>query len=142
MLAWYLLGLLVCTAPRHFVPKATTTAFSVFGDGFHPIRIPAMYLHTAIQLVFALSFCGVLLVFLGGVRKIASVRTRATALVVGVLALFWRLPFSGTTRISKRSSLVTGSGHHSPFYCCSLAWFLPSEGVGRLLRGRYFGCWR
>ena len=92
VLAMYFVGLLICTGPMHFVPKATMTAFSMFAEGFHPIRIPAMYLHTAAQLVFAVSFCGVFLVFLGGLRRLHSGRSHVVALLIGILALVLAAP--------------------------------------------------
>ncbi len=56
----YLLALIICTLPMHFVPS-TDHAFGVWSDGFHPMRIAGMLLHTSAQLIFLVSAAGLVL---------------------------------------------------------------------------------
>ena len=58
--------LLVFTAPMHFVGEASSTAFTVFRDGFHPVRIAAILFHTVCQALFVLSPAGALLLAVRG----------------------------------------------------------------------------
>ena len=59
------LGLLaLATAPMHFVRSDNLHAFTVFSEGFHPVRIVAILLHTLCQVVFLLAPAGVALLAL------------------------------------------------------------------------------
>ena len=60
---------LVVTAPMHFVDSGNTHAFTIWGDGFHPVRIGGMLLHTAGQVLFLLSAAGVVLVAATALRS-------------------------------------------------------------------------
>ncbi|MBT9555115.1 MAG: hypothetical protein IV100_03750, partial [Myxococcales bacterium] len=83
------LGLLaLATAPMHFVRSDNLHAFTVFSEGFHPVRIVAILLHTLCQVVFLLAPAGVAALALSaGVRGAFSVR-RAALAGVAALALY------------------------------------------------------
>ncbi|MFT7623338.1 MAG: hypothetical protein ACI9WU_002521, partial [Myxococcota bacterium] len=78
--AWYLLGLLVCTAPMHFVSGGSDHAFTLWSDNFHPIRLAGILLHTSAQLLFLVSGAGVVLLL--------AVRTGPRLLALLTAALF------------------------------------------------------
>jgi hypothetical protein len=86
VLCGYFVGLLVCTAPMHFVDSGNTHAFTLWSETFHPIRIPAMLLHTGAQLVFAMSFVGVALFAVASIRTF-SVRVSGRLLLWGLLLI-------------------------------------------------------
>lgn len=79
-----LLGIFVATLPLHFTRGGSVSAFSAFGEGFHPIRIPAMVLHVGAQLLYVVGPAGVLLLWadrLAGRRWLPVALWTATALL-------------------------------------------------------------
>lgn len=74
--------LLVLTAPMHFVSGGAQTAFTLFGERFHPVRIAAILFHTLCQVLFVLSPAGALLLALRGVSG-RWVAVAALALFLG-----------------------------------------------------------
>lgn len=89
--AAYLAALVVCTLPMHFVDSGNTHAFTLWSDGFHPIRVPAMLLHTGAQLVFVASAAGVVLLVAAALRTAPRLPRVALVLALAV-ALYAAAP--------------------------------------------------
>ncbi len=69
----YLLGLLLCTAPMHFVTASNVSEFTMWSDHFHPIRILGILTHTTGQVVFLLSGAGIVLLLSRHIPRAATI---------------------------------------------------------------------
>jgi hypothetical protein len=114
----YLLLLIFCTLPMHFVESDNLHAFTVWSDGFHPMRIFGIILHTGAQLVFLLSAAGVALLACGAARFV-SFRWRSALAWLLLLLVIVGAPV--LRYYSHFEAIIFSDGPWTIFQVCLLA---------------------
>ncbi|HIA00660.1 MAG TPA: hypothetical protein EYN66_01900 [Myxococcales bacterium] len=89
--AGYLAGLIVVTLPMHFVDSGNTHAFTLWSDGFHPVRVLGMLFHTGSQLLYLVSHMGAAFLAVAAIRQLKVDPQRgnqAAIILIGVCCAF------------------------------------------------------